>query len=82
MCVHIPVCVHVCVCMWRPKADAGCLLWCFSTLLTEVRSLTEPEACQFWLVRLASGLRILTSDKQMLGLQAAACSQEDSPTFT
>lgn len=66
-CVFVYVCILVClrVCMhveiwgWH----AGCLLWCFPTSFIEVRSVTEPEACQFWLVLLARCLGSLYSDK-------------------
>lgn len=43
MCAHMYVCV--CMCMWRPEANDGCLPQSLSILFFETVSLTEPDAC-------------------------------------
>lgn len=68
MCVCILLCVRVCMHVEAWGWYAGCLLWCFPTLFTEVRSLTEPEACPFWLVWLARCLGSFYSDKWNAGI--------------
>lgn len=69
MCAYLHVVViHLCWCMCMCAHMCGasrlmptvflitvqCVLFCFVVLFCETRSLTEPDACGFWLLKLAS----------------------------
>lgn len=43
-CICLHKCAHLCVHVWRPKINSGCLPLLPSVLFTETVSLTEPGA--------------------------------------
>ena len=59
MCLYVEVCARMYVHVGKGSRDQPCLSRSLSTLLSETRSLTEPQSFPVWLDWLTSKLRRL-----------------------